>query len=222
MVDGPGVVTGRYGTLGEVFYIPGKFWPLNTSLYVEDFKGNDPRFVAYYLRTILSANFNSAGAVPGVNRNVLHKLAVPSPPKEVGTQRKIAAILTAYDDRIEINKRRIAILEKMAEEIYREWFVRMRFPAYQDTKYIKGVPQGWEVRDLSECADINPSSLGKNDRPDLIHYVDIGSVTTNQIEDVEPIPLSEAPGRAKRCVQHGDIIWSSVRPANRAYYSLLK
>ncbi len=217
MVDGPGVVTGRYGTLGEVFYIPGKFWPLNTSLYVEDFKGNDPRFVAYYLRTILSANFNSAGAVPGVNRNVLHKLAVPSPPKEVGTQRKIAAILTAYDDRIEINKRRIAILEKMAEEIYREWFVRMRFPAYQDTKYIKGVPQGWEVRDLSECADINPSSLGKNDRPDLIHYVDIGSVTTNQIEDVEPIPLSEAPGRAKRCVQHGDIIWSSVRPANRAY-----
>ena len=58
-------------------------------------------------------------------------------------QRKIAAILTAYDDLIETNKRRIALLEKMAEELYREWFVRMRFPGHQDTKFVKGVPEGW-------------------------------------------------------------------------------
>lgn len=143
MVQGPGVVTGRYGTLGEVFYLQGAYWPLNTSLYVQDFKGNDPRFVAYYLRTVLSENFNSAGAVPGVNRNVLHKLAVPPYPKDPETQRKIAAILTAYDDLIEINKRRIALLENMAEEIYREWFVRLRFPGYQDARFVKGVPEGW-------------------------------------------------------------------------------
>ena len=217
MVDGPGVVTGRYGTLGEVFYIPGKFWPLNTSLYVQDFKGNDPRFVAYYLRTVLSANFNSAGAVPGVNRNVLHKLAVPTPPSDRGTQRRIAAILTAYDDLIETNKRRIALLEKTAEELYREWFVRMRFPGHENTKFVKGVPAEWEIRELRECAEINPSSLGQNDRPEVIHYVDIGSVTTNQIGDIRTTLLSEAPGRAKRRVKHGDIIWSSVRPANRAY-----
>ena len=108
MVRGPGVVTGRYGTLGEVFYIKDDYWPLNTSLYVQNFKGNDPRFVAYYLGTVLSANFNSAGAVPGVNRNVLHKLTVPPPPLERSAQQKIAAILTAYDDLIEVNKRRIA------------------------------------------------------------------------------------------------------------------
>jgi restriction endonuclease S subunit len=61
------------------------------------------------------------------------------------TQRKIAAILTAYDDLIETNKRRIALLEKMAEEIYREWFVRMRFPGHQEHKFVKGVPEGWEL-----------------------------------------------------------------------------
>jgi restriction endonuclease S subunit len=54
MVKGPGVVTGRYGTLGDVFYIPEDFWPLNTTLYVRDFKGNDPRFISYFLRSISS------------------------------------------------------------------------------------------------------------------------------------------------------------------------
>ncbi len=144
-VDGPGVVTGRYGTLGEVYYILERFWPLNTSLYVQDFKGNDPRFISYYLDTVLSSNFNAAGAVPGVNRNALHKLKVPTPPKD---QQKIAAILSAYDELIENNRRRIAILERMAEEIYREWFVRMRFPGHEQAKFHKGVPEGWEVKPL--------------------------------------------------------------------------
>ena len=149
-VDGPGVVTGRYGTLGEVFYIPSRFWPLNTSLYVKDFKSNNPRFVSYYLRTVLSANFNAAGAVPGVNRNVLHKMVVPNPPRE---PLKVAAILTAYDELIENNQRRIALLEKMAEEIYREWFVRLRFPGHEMVKKVKGVPEGWRSMQFTEiCA----------------------------------------------------------------------
>ena len=51
-VSGLGVVTGRYGTLGEVFFISDDFWPLNTTLYVRDFKGNDPRFISYFLRSL--------------------------------------------------------------------------------------------------------------------------------------------------------------------------
>lgn len=79
---GPGVVTGRYGTLGEVFYIEDDFWPLNTSLYVQDFKGNHPRFISYFLRTLGFAGQNVAGAVPGVNRNFLHMLKVHCPPQD--------------------------------------------------------------------------------------------------------------------------------------------
>jgi type I restriction enzyme S subunit len=141
MAKGPGVVTGRYGTLGEVFFLKSDYWPLNTSLYVQDFKGNDPKFIFYYLKTVLNENFNSAGAVPGVNRNYLHKIKVPPIPKE---QKKIAAILSAYDDLIENNKSRIAILENIAEEIYREWFVRFRFPGYQTAEFEKGIPKSWE------------------------------------------------------------------------------
>lgn len=147
-VKGPGVVTGRYGTLGEVFYLPSDFWPLNTSLYVENFKGNNKKFIALLLKIYLSANQNAAGAVPGVNRNHLHKIKIILPP--LPTQKKIAAILSAYDDLIENNNRRIAILEKMAEELYREWFVRMRFPGHEKVKIIKGVPEGWKIKSVDQ------------------------------------------------------------------------
>ena len=73
----------------------------------------------------------------------LKKVIVTVP--DVVTQEKIAAVATAYDDLIETNKRRIALLEKMAEELYREWFVRMRFPGHQNIKFVKGVPEGWDI-----------------------------------------------------------------------------
>ncbi|MCL5980568.1 MAG: hypothetical protein M1488_07835 [Gammaproteobacteria bacterium] len=70
----PGVVTGRYGALGEVFYIEQDYWPLNTALYLTDFNDNHPRFIAYLLRNVLRNYRSDKAAVPGVNRNVLHKI----------------------------------------------------------------------------------------------------------------------------------------------------
>ena len=78
----------------------------------------------------------------------LKDVELPLPP--ISTQRKIAAILTTYDDLIETNKRRIALLEKMAEEIYREWFVRMRFPGYRSARFVKGVPENWEHKQFGK------------------------------------------------------------------------
>ena len=109
-----------------MFYIENDFWPLNTSLYVQDFKGNDPKFVSYFLRQLNFGTRNAAGAVPGVNRNHLHAIDVRIPPLEV--QRRIAGILSAYDELIENNQRRIRILEEMARALYREWFIDFRFP----------------------------------------------------------------------------------------------
>jgi type I restriction enzyme S subunit len=144
-VEGPGVVTGRYGTLGEVFYIEQGFWPLNTSLYVQDFKGNHPRFIGYFLRTLNLGRHNVAGAVPGVNRNALHRLPVRIPPH--AAQGRIASILSAYDDLIENNTRRIRILEEMARALYREWFVHFRFPGHEKVRMVSSrlaeTPEGW-------------------------------------------------------------------------------
>ena len=150
-VNGPGVVTGRYGTLGEVFYIEKDFWPLNTTLYVRDFKGNDSRFLSYFLQTLDLAHHNAAGAVPGLNRNALHLLPVEVPPH--AAQHKIASVLSAYDDLIENNTRRIKILEEIAQTIYREWFVNFRFPGHEKVKMVDSelgpIPEGWKVDKLS-------------------------------------------------------------------------
>jgi type I restriction enzyme, S subunit len=152
MVKAPCVVTGRYGTIGEVFYITQDFWPLNTSLYVQDFKGNNPRFISYFLKTLDLGSQNVAGAVPGVNRNALHMILIQIP--YVSIQKKIAAVLSAYDDLIENNDRRITLLEKMAEEIYREWFVRLRFPGHEQATFHKGIPESWEIKKLEDIVEL--------------------------------------------------------------------
>jgi type I restriction enzyme, S subunit len=136
-------------------------------------------------------------------------------------QKKIAAVLSAYDDLIENNDRRITLLEKMAEEIYREWFVRLRFPGHDRATFHKGIPQGWKIQSLKEITRINEKSVMKGKEPKTINYIDIGSVTTNRINNIEEINFNDAPGRARRIVRHGDTIWSTVRPANRAYCLIL-
>jgi type I restriction enzyme S subunit len=146
----PGVVTGRYGTIGEVFYLEEPYWPLNTALYVVDFKGNDPRYIAYLLRNILKNYRSEKAAVPGVDRNVLHLLQIRAIGKP--KQREIASILSAYDDLIENNRRRIELLEEAARLLYREWFVYFRFPGHEHAKMLDGVPEGWERHTLSDLA----------------------------------------------------------------------
>jgi type I restriction enzyme S subunit len=121
MVKGPGVVTGRYGTIGQVFYIDGDFWPLNTTLYVRDFKGSDPRFISYFLRTLDFQAYSDKGAVPGVNRNHLHtaKVRIPALP----VQKAIARVLDTLDSKIDLNRRINQTLEAMAQAIFKSWFV---------------------------------------------------------------------------------------------------
>ena len=147
----PGVVIGRYGSLGSVHWVTEPFWPLNTSLWVKDFGGNDERFVSYLLKTV-SVDGSTASAVPGVNRNHLHRLPVRRPP--VHAQRRIAAVLSAFDELIEINERRIEVLEDLARSLYREWFVRFRFPGHNDVTFVDSelgsIPEAWRVRPTRE------------------------------------------------------------------------
>lgn len=82
----PGVVTGRYGTLGVVYLVQQDFWPLNTALYVSDFKGQSPEFALHLLRNLLALWQSDKAAVPGVDRNVLHKLPVVVPPEPLCKQ----------------------------------------------------------------------------------------------------------------------------------------
>ncbi|MER2624990.1 MAG: restriction endonuclease subunit S [Accumulibacter sp.] len=208
-VKGPGVVTGRYGTLGQVFFVETDYWPLNTSLYVQDFKGNDPRFISYFLGTLNFGSQNAAGAVPGVNRNHLHALEVHVPP--LSTQRRIAGILSAYDELIENSQRRIKILESMARALYREWFVRFRFPGHESVPRVAsplgGIPQGWEVKRVPECVDINPRVTvpREGEKP----FVPMGCLSNDSmlITDIE-----SREGNSGAKFQNGDTLFARITP----------
>lgn len=199
---GPGVVTGRYGTLGEVYYIDQDYWPLNTALYVVDFKGNHPRFASYLLKQALSNLQSDKAAVPGVNRNVLHALDVrcPSPP----TQQRIAGILSAYDDLIENNRRRMVLLEDAARQLYQEWFVRLRFPGREHTRIVDGVPNGWRRRDLGAIATFLSGGTPSKARADFwegeIPWVSSGELTALRIDDASLHVTEEAVEAGSRLV----------------------
>ncbi|MCX6318706.1 MAG: restriction endonuclease subunit S [Bacteroidetes bacterium] len=94
-------------------------------------------------------------AQPNANANDLTLFKFFLPP--VPIQKRIASILSAYDDLVEVNNRRIKLLEETARELYKEWFVRMRFPGYKQAKFVKGVPEGWEVKSVSEIAEVTSS-----------------------------------------------------------------
>lgn len=124
MVEAPGVITGRYGTIGEVFFAETSFWPLNTTLYVENFHENDEKFVYYFLKTLEWKKFASASAVPGINRNTVHKEIVRFPDFE--TQQKIASVLSTIDKKIAVNKAINDNLLEQMQALYKSWFVDYR------------------------------------------------------------------------------------------------
>jgi type I restriction enzyme, S subunit len=168
---GPGVITGRYGTIGQVFYIEDDYWPLNTTLYVEDFRGNFPKYIYYLLKTLNFHQFSDKSSVPGVNRNHVHLAVVNLPPLE--QQNTIAQILSSLDDKIELNRRMNRTLEQMARALFQSWFVdfdpvraKMRgevpegmdaetaalFPDALEGVEGREIPVGWRVGTVGDIA----------------------------------------------------------------------
>lgn len=115
-----------------------------------------PTFLNYYLQTTAYTGFIESyiggSAQPNINAKTLSRFKLLIP--DLKTQEKIADVLSTYDELIENNNKRIEILEKTAEEIYKEWFVRMRFPGYENTKFIKGIPEAWENVKLEDVCKL--------------------------------------------------------------------
>ena len=237
---GPGVVMGRYGTIGQIFYIETDYWPHNTSLFVRDFKGNHPQFIYYFLKTLHYQAHNDKTSVPGLNRNDLHLIDVLMPlPK---AQRAIAHILGSLDDKIEANRRMNATLEATARAIFKSWFVDFDpvhakangetptgmdaetaalFPDSFEESELGPIPRGWGVGTLGDLAKFNAWTLSKKDKLNQIEYVEISEVMRGEIGTVKTFVRGEEPSRARRRLQHGDTVLSTVRPDRRAYFLCL-
>ena len=176
-----------------------------------------PAFTNYIKPIVTGVN------VPHISPQQIRDFCFCLPPVDV--QRQIADILSAYDDLIENNTRRIQILEQQAQALYCEWFINYRFPGHAKVKLVDSplgkIPQGWAVERLDAVTSVNASSIRRGSEPAGILYVDIASVTTGRLERVEQMSFADAPGRARRIVQHGDTIWSCVRPNRRSFTLIL-
>jgi type I restriction enzyme S subunit len=187
----------------------------------------DKRFV-YYLFNFKPVRQQIRASASGVkirhtapSRIADVKVRVPC----LALQRQIAQILSAYDDLIENNQRRIQILEEMARALYREWFVEFKFPGHEKVRLKKSplgpIPEDWVVTRLDQVADVNRAQITARSAPDEINYIDIASVSPGRIDTITSYTFSDAPGRARRVVQHGDVVWSCVRPNRRSHAMVL-
>ena len=131
-VEGPCVITGRYGTIGEVFFSGGPCWPLNTALYSTEFNGNNPRFIYYLLQTIPWQGYTTASAVPGVNRNHVNLCPVKIPDR--ATQDAIVEVLDSIVDKIALNNRLNDYLLELISSVFAH-----RFSSNVNTTDLKNV-----------------------------------------------------------------------------------
>ncbi len=148
------IIVGRVGAYcGAVQYCRGRYWASdNTIVACPKDRNTNVRFLYYQLKNANLNRWAGGAAQPLMTQTVIKQIDLPYP--SLMTQRKVASILSAYDDLIENNTRRIQILEEMCQRIYREWFVDFRFPGHERGKLIDGpicrIPEGWDIVEVGK------------------------------------------------------------------------
>lgn len=148
----PSITIGRSGNVGKPLLIKGKSWSHNTTLYIKEYKNVAPLFIYYLLKTIDLKNYAGGSAVPTLNRNHIHCLPVKIP-TDILIQKQIVSILSSYDNLMENNQKQIKLLEELAQRLYKEWFVDLHFPDYENTPVVDGIPEGWQIGRLDELGE---------------------------------------------------------------------
>jgi type I restriction enzyme S subunit len=194
-VKAPGVVIGRSGSIGGGQYIEKDFWPLNTTLWVKDFKGNNEKFIYYLLKSIDFSSFNAGAAVPTLNRNHLSMLKVWIPDKD--KQDEIANTLGSIDEKIELNRRMNETLEQMGQALFKHYFI-----ANYEAKI-------WQEKSLDEVAEfLNGIAMQKYPRIDgepTLPVIKIREMSSGITPNTD---IASANIPEKYVVHDGDLLFS--------------
>lgn len=176
---------------------------------------HDYRFIYHLLRheTERIRAHASGAAAPIINKSAFSEIELLVPPLSI--QRKIAAILSAYDDLIKNNLRRIKILEEMAQALYREWFVKFRFPGHEKARMVDSplgkIPEGWEVVALKEMVKCVKDNVKAGPHLHQTPYLPIGCLPRKSLAIVESRPGKEAKS-SLIAFKKRDIIFGAMRP----------
>lgn len=179
--------------------------------FIPDKKKSDVRFIKYLLDTYKSQIKSISQGTTQDNLSVEKLLSISFQIPPLPIQKKIAAILSAYDELIDNNNRRIALLEKMAEEIYREWFVRMRFPGDEEVAFHQGLPEGWRVVKIDAiCKEIRRGVKIKNLPTDTkylgLEHLPCKSILIKDFDNISSVQSD------KLLFQEKEILFGKIRP----------
>ena len=172
-----------------------------------------PEFLFYFFlhkgRTGHLASLFTGSTIKHLPREKLALVEVPLPPRSA--QDQIASVLSAYDDLIENNRRRIQLLEQAARLLYKEWFVHLRFPGHEHTRIIDGVPEGWEKQVLGDiCLEVretvSPTTLEANTPYIGLEHIPRRSITLCEWGQAEQVTSS------KHRFREGEILFGKIRP----------
>ena len=194
--NSPCITVGRSGSVGKVHYYEQPTWAHNTTLFLKDFKGNNPKYLYYLLKNLHLDNTFEKGSsvIPSLDRNLVHSLVVPFH-KDINDQRKIVTVLSAIDRKIELNRQINDNLEAMAKQLYEYWFVQFDFPNEEGKPYKSSggamvynerlkreIPVGWQVENLVDFAEIkNGATPSTSD--DTNYGGDIVWITPKDLSD---------------------------------------
>jgi len=207
--------TGRSALIKEALFRDHPGFPILCASFSRHLRlqpNYSPRFIYYLLQTLYHSGYMAVFNIQhtGVSRFQYTSfknhtvLQIPDLP----IQRKIASILSAYDELIQNNKRRIALLEKLGEEIYREWFIRLRFPGHDNVKVVKGVPAGWQVEPFSQLVNINP--LERIDRSEEHCFVGMEDLSLTSMFFTSHETRKGGQGAKFR---NGDVLFPRITPS---------
>lgn len=157
-------------------------------------------------------NLASGAAQPDLPHGAFKSISIYLPP--IGVQIRIVDILSAYDDLIENNQKQIKLLEEAVQRLYKEWFVDLRFPGYENTSIVNGVPQGWNRKKVVDCLSFHGNGgwgkekpIGKNEHPGkVIRGTDIKDVKSGRFTEV-PLRYHTDNDIAKRALKSYDLVF---------------
>jgi len=176
---------------------------------------HDPFFLYHLMTTLRDELKSNAGgaATPIINKTAFSEIEVRVPP--LPTQRRIASILSAYDELIENNQRRIRILEDMARSLYREWFVHFRYPGLESAPLTDSplgqIPQGWEVKKLSAIAEDMRRNITKGQLVKPQPYVGLEHIPRRSLA-LDSWETASELGSNKLAFKKGEVLFGKIRP----------
>ena len=209
LYDGEAVLLPRKGTLSNIQYAKGKFWTVDTTYYAVVNKNKaDTYFLYHLLNHIDLSGLDSGASIPSMTARTYYSIKIDLP--DLTTQKRIANILSTYDSLIEANNRRIELLEQTAQELYKEWFVRFRFPGYENTKFENGLPEGWELKKIGDIARVKSGYAFKSEWwiDEGVPVIKIKDIQGNTIDfnDLSHVSVEHAEIAKQFYVVEGDLL----------------